>query len=188
MKKYINKYLFFTLGLFFAISCGDLDEELKDTIDPDNFFNTEAEYRAALASSYNRLNEFTFWFPLVLENYSDNLTIFTHTSGWNNARHRRTDTHELSPNDNLAFPLGTIWNPIFDGIAQTNATIQALEDADDSSPFKADFLAQAKVIRAYIYFLGMDIYGGMPLVTTAALPLNQPLPSRSSTQKVFIFI
>lgn len=189
MKRSINKITTLLASfLVILISCESLDEDLKDTIDPDGFFNTEAEFRAALASSYNQLNEFTFWYLGVIENYSDAITIFTHTTGWNNDRHRRTDTHQLRPDDELRFPLGTVWDPIFNGIARTNATIVALEAADDDNPFKADFLAQARVIRAYIYFLGMDAYGDMPLVTTAAPAFDEPLPSRSPTSEVFEFL
>lgn len=188
MKEYSNKLIGILIALTVLFSCDSLDEQLNDTIDPNGFFKTDAEFRAALASSYNQLNEFTFWYLGVIENYSDAVTIFTHTTGWNNARHRRTDTHQLNEGDDLRFPLGTVWDPIFNGIARTNATIQALEAADDSNPNKADFLAQAKVIRAYIYFLGMDAYGAMPLVTTAAPAFDEPLPSRSPTAEVFAFL
>lgn len=189
MKKiFIKPIYLLLLGFLIIFSCDDLEENLNDVLTENTQFTTDTEFQAILASSYNTLNEYAYWYMAVIENYSDNLTIYTHTSGWNNDRHRRTDTHSLAAADGLRFPLGTVWDPIFNGIARTNATVATLNNVDDSSPFKADFLSQARVIRAYHYFLGMDAYGAMPLVTKAAPEFDEPLPSRNSTSEVFAFI
>lgn len=188
------KKLFKITGLLIAgatiilVSCEDIGENLNDVVTTETEFTQEAEFQAILADSYNTLNQYAFWYLAVVENYSDAITIFTHTTGWNNDRHRRTDTHQLNASDQRRFPLGTVWNPVFNGIASVNGTINLLESLPDENEFKEEFLAQARVIRAFHYFLGMDAYGAMPLVTTSSPPIGEPLPSRAPTSEVFAFL
>ncbi len=184
MKK---SYFLILFCLFFVNhSCTDLEEELFDQIGAQDFYNNEADFQAAVATVYQHMTNFSFWYTLVMDNASDALTIYTHTGGWNNDRHRRTDTHQLRASDNRRFPLNQAWNNIFDGIAKANSTIISLEENAEDGQVKDEFLAEAKALRAWFFFLGMDVYGDMPLVTTA-FPDPTNLPSRNPKSEVFAF-
>jgi len=168
-------------------ACTDLEEPLFDRVTADNFYSNDAEVEAAVASVYQHMTNFSFWYVMVMDNASDAATIYTHTGGWNNDRHRRTDTHELRGADNLAFPLNQVWNNIFEGIAKANVTINSIDENVEESAVKSQFLGELKVLRAWFYFLGMDVYGDMPIVTESRLdPAN--LPSRAPRADVFDFV
>lgn len=177
------------LSLLFlcAGACTDLDEELFDRIGSQDFYKTESDFQAAVATVYQHMTNFSFWYTIVMDNASDALTIYTHTGGWNNDRHRRTDTHQLRAADERRFPLNQAWNNIFNGIAKANSTIISLEENAEEGPLKSQFLAEVKALRAWFFFLGMDVYGDMPLVTTA-FPDPTDLPSRTSKNEVFNFV
>nr|WP_299344098.1 RagB/SusD family nutrient uptake outer membrane protein [Allomuricauda sp.] len=186
-----NKLFIITvvLALVPFMGCDPLEEELNDTLTPSAFFNTEAEFDAGMVTVYNQMLEFMDWHNWIVTNHSDEFTIFTHPSGFNNDRHRRTDTHELRSTDrSTQFPLPRFWSVIFEGIANINSMITAFEGAPDDSTFKANYLAQARTVRAYFYLKGMELYGDMPIVTTAAPVPGEPLPSRNPMSEVFQFI
>ncbi|MEM6631378.1 MAG: RagB/SusD family nutrient uptake outer membrane protein [Bacteroidota bacterium] len=183
--KYIHCILLISSMLIVG-GCTDLEEELFDQIAASEFYQTEAELEAGVATVYQHMTNFSFWYTVVMDNASDALTIYTHSGGWNNDRHRRTDTHELRANDNRRFPLNQAWNNIFDGIAKANSAISSIEANAEDGPVKSGFLAEVRALRAWLFFLGMDVYGDMPLVTT---PFPDPtnLPSRVSRAQVFEF-
>ncbi|MBP6460232.1 MAG: RagB/SusD family nutrient uptake outer membrane protein [Crocinitomicaceae bacterium] len=171
------------------MSCDSLEEKLNDKLTPETFFKTKKDFDAGMITVNNQLVGFIGWHNWIVENYSDEFTIFTHPSGFNNDRHRRTDTHQLLPTDlSGQFPMGDFWGRIFSSIANVNSMITAFEGADDSSTFKANYIAQARTVRAYIYLKGMELYGDMPIVTTAAPVPGEPLPSRKPMKEVFNFI
>ncbi|MEL6650163.1 MAG: RagB/SusD family nutrient uptake outer membrane protein [Bacteroidota bacterium] len=183
MKTY---YIFLISCLVSLSACTNLDEQLFDQIAAEDFYQNEAELQAGLATVYQHLTNFSFWFTPVMENASDALTIYTHSGGWNNDRHRRTDTHQLRASDNRAFPLNQGWNNIFDGIAKANSAISSIETNAEEGELKDEFLAEARSLRAWFFFLGMDLYGDMPLVTTPFVDPNN-LPSRAPRPEVFAF-
>lgn len=187
MKKYIYRSLILVLLVLSSTSCLDLTPELFDDVEAGDFLQTPEDYAAALITPYQQLTNFSQWHWLILDNTSDALTIYTHQSGWNNDRHRRTDTHELRASDDRRFPLGgTMWDPIFTGIAESNAALEFLRGAEDQD-IAAPFVAELRVLRAWYYMLGLDAYGGMPIVETAA-PTPGDLPERSTRPEVYDFI
>ncbi|WNJ19134.1 RagB/SusD family nutrient uptake outer membrane protein [Pontibacter sp. G13] len=184
--KNLYKAAWMTGLLAVATGCTNLDPILKDDVVAGNFLNTPADYAAAVATPYQQLTNLSQWHWLVMDHTSDALTIYTHQSGWNNDRHRRTDTHELLESDNKRFPLGgTMWSPIFDGIAKTNGAIEFLKGGDPD--IAAPYLAELRALRGFYYLLGMDAYGGMPIVEAAA-PTPGTLPERNTAVEVFEFI
>ncbi|MEM9984748.1 MAG: RagB/SusD family nutrient uptake outer membrane protein, partial [Bacteroidota bacterium] len=187
MKKIIYKIVL-TVWLGFGLyGCTDLTPEFFDDVEAGNFLQDPSDYAAALITPYQQLTDFSLWHWIILDNTSDALTIYTHQSGWNNDRHRRTDTHELRAADDKRFPLGgTVFDPIFNGIAESNGALEFLRNAEDQA-IAAPFIAEARVLRAWYYLLGLDVYGGMPIVETAA-PTPGNLPTRSSRPEVFQFV
>ena len=186
-----NKYLIIMVlsVLTFFVGCDSLDERLNDRLTPESFFQTKGDFDAGMITVNNQLLGFIGWHNWIVENHSDEFTIFTHPSGFNNDRHRRTDTHQLRPTDlSGQFPMGEFWGRIFSSIANINSMITAFEGADDSSAFKLNYIAQARTIRAYIYLKGMELYGDMPIVTTASPTPGEPLPGRKPMTEVFSFI
>ncbi|MCG8698679.1 MAG: RagB/SusD family nutrient uptake outer membrane protein, partial [Bacteroidales bacterium] len=173
--------------LFIAlVGCADRNEDhLFDRVASDSFYNSPEDFAATVANVYQSLTGISFWYTMVQDNASDAIAIFQHADGWNNGRHHATASHELQASD-TRFPIPNIWGVIFDGIAKANLALESLELAEDSD-VKTEFIAECKVIRAYYYLLGMDVYGDMPLVTVARID-PQNLPTRKPRSEVFTFV
>src|SRR5689334_11464087 len=75
-----------------------------------------------------------------------------------------------------------VWNNPYQGVARANLFLSALETS--SNPNKATLVAEVKTIRAYFYYVLMDFFGGVPIVTT-----TEPGQfARNTRREVFDFI
>ena len=57
------------------------------------------------------------------------------------------------------------WSEIFAGISQCNFVLSVVDSLQQKPANIANINAESKVLRAYFYFLIMDMYGNVPLVT-----------------------
>ena len=75
---------------------------------------------------------------------------------------------------------------VFRAIGSANAILESLQSSPNKDNLKAQ-IAEAKGLRAYAYFYAMDLWGNVPLVTTARIePTN--LPTNSTRKEVFDFV
>ncbi len=164
--------------------CTDLTEVPNDALTPDNAFRTEEEILAGVASVYAGFRGLTWgWFNLS-EVTTDEIVVPTRGSDWyDNGRwleiYRQTWT--ASSGSALDDMNGT-WNAIFSGVARANLMISVIQSAGGAGA--AATLAELKTLRAWYYYLAMDLFGGVPLVTTTEVAQN-PRVSRDS---IFKFI
>ena len=75
-----------------------------------------------------------------------------------------------------------LWNNMFAGVAKANLMIDVVEKS--SSATKNANLAELKVLRAWFYYILMDYFGGVPIVTTTEV---KPA-ARNTRAEVFAFI
>src|SRR5690606_1666659 len=87
-----------------------------------------------------------------------------------------TASHELMRNS---------WDWGFNAIGTCNRVLQIFENAPESEG-KMQTVAEIKTMRAWYYYLMMDSYGNIPLVTT--FDDNAENPSQASRTQVFEFI
>lgn len=165
-------------------ACTDLTEVPNDALTPDNAFRTEEEILAGVASVYAGLRGLTWgWFNLS-EVTTDEIVVPTRGSDWydNGAwleAYRQTWT--ASSGTALSDMNGT-WNDMFSGVARANLMISVIEKAGGATA--AATLAELRTLRAWYYYLLMDFFGGVPLVTGTEVAQN-PRVSRDS---IFKFI
>jgi hypothetical protein len=57
-----------------------------------------------------------------------------------------------------------LWNDMFSGVAKANLMISVVESS--TSPTKEANLAELRTLRAWFYYVLMDMFGGVPLVTS----------------------
>ncbi|MGH7711288.1 MAG: RagB/SusD family nutrient uptake outer membrane protein [Gemmatimonadaceae bacterium] len=163
-------------------ACTDLTEVPNDALTPDNAFRTEEEILAGVASVYAGLRGLTWgWFNLN-EVSTDEVIVPTRGSDWyDNGRwleiYRQTWT--ASSGSALDDMNGT-WNAMFAGVARANLMISVIENAGGASA--AGTLAELRTLRAWYYYLLMDFFGGVPLVTSTEVAQN-PRVSRDSIFK-----
>jgi hypothetical protein len=165
------------LTLFEA--CTNLTEVPKDALTPDNAFKTDQEVLAGVASVYAGLRG-------VLNNYynlsqitSDETIVPTRGNDWyDNGRWLEIHRQQWTPNSGAGLAdINGMWNDLFAGVAKANLMIEVMNKS--TSATKDQTIAELRTLRAWDYFLLMDAFGGVPLVTTSELSQNERAPRDS---------
>src|SRR2546422_10867634 len=74
------------------------------------------------------------------------------------------------------------WNTAYTGVARANLFLSAMENS--TVPNKARYVAEGRTLRAFYYYILMDMFGGVPIVTTTDIQLK----ARSTRRELFDFI
>lgn len=182
--QFMRWFLAPTLAVVLLQGCTDLDEEPTSVITPENFFQTEQEVLGSLASVYAIMRNTTWAYYNLSEISSDELIVPTRGSDWfDNGRwleiHRQTWTaNSTSGLDDI----NGAWNDAFRGVARANLLLEALGDL--TVPDKATIAAELRTLRAFYYYMLMDMFGGVPIVDDTELGPRE----RNSRAEVFDFI
>jgi len=167
----------FTLSAFaFSMaSCTDLDVDIKSQ--HTEFPNTERAAEAILAdvyAAYRGALGRDHWMIQTLS-ADEAVSVAIGTDYYDGGRYREFHLHNWTADNGL---LPSMWNSASTGITLANNAI-TLFGAD-----KAEFTAPARAIRAYYYFILMDNFGAVPLITG---PIDA-VPERSSRAEICRFI
>lgn len=169
---------------FISQSCTNLDEELFGEVTPDNFFQTEEEFIAALGSAYTQFGNFASGDPQWLqETGTDEMVVPTRGQDWDDGGHwRRMHLHSWTYEDGN---MNGGWNFGFSGVNTANRLIyqfQVLVDNGQVEQAAADaFIAELETVRGFFYWQLIDLYGNVPLVMDFATAEAQP-PTVSRTE------
>ena len=169
--------------------CTDLTESPASSITPENFYKNDDEVRGGLASVYapmrNTFHGYTgggYW--TVSEVSSDEMIVPTRGGDWfdNGAWvELHTQTWTATSPAGLDF-INNAWVHPFSGITRANVLLAALENVTVAD--EAVLVAEVRTLRAFYYYMLMDMFGGVPIVTT-----NEIMPRAANTRKeVFEFI
>lgn len=167
-------------------ACTDLNESPPSLITSSNFFHNEAEVLAGLAGVYAQLRATAPEGSVYDANEvsTDEIVVPTRGSDWYDGGqwidlHNQTWTPASAAT--RAFFNGA-WNTAYTGVARANLFLSALETA--TVPNKAEYIAEARTLRAFYYYLLMDQFGGVPIVTGTDIALRP----RNTRREVFDFI
>lgn len=174
-----------SVALVFA-GC-DLSPQTYDTVTPDQFYQTEGEFRAAVVPVYNQLDALgdgQYWWDSQVS--TDEGIVPTRGQDWDdNGVWRRLHTHSWTPTDPAA---GNAWGDAYTGVARANTVLDNLENTStDLGDTVDEFHAEVRTLRAFYYYTLMDLFGGVPIVTAPAADPDDP-PSGTTRQAVFDFI
>ena len=175
------------LLLAFAVvaGCTDLEESPFSAITPTNFYGNEEEVRAGVAAVYNQLNSVSTGNYHYLNTISsDEQVIPTRGQDWyDNGLHLENQFQAWEPNSPSG--LGTVnnaWNQSFQGVARANVLLEAIEALPVAN--KERTVAEVRVLRAWFYYTLMDLFGGVPIVTTTDIAPRE----RATRAEVFAFV
>ena len=167
--------------------CTDLNETPISSITPSNFFHTPGEVLAALAGVYaglrNTASEGEYWG--VSEVSTDEMVVPTRGSDWyDNGTWLETHRQTWLANSpaTLSF-VNNVWNTAYAGIARSNVLLEALQ-ADAKLDSTHTIEGEARFLRAFYYYLLMDVFGGVPIATTTELKAR----GRATRDSTFRFI
>jgi|SRR5690242_12380564 starch-binding outer membrane protein, SusD/RagB family len=166
--------------------CTNLDENPASVITPGNFFRTEGEVLAGLAGVYAQLRSTAPEGGIydAIEVSTDEIVVPTRGSDWyDNGQwidlHNQTWTPTSAATSNF---FNGVWNSAYTGVARANLFLAAIQNS--TVPGKAAIVGEARTLRAFYYYILMDFFGGVPIVTTPALATNP----RNTRREVFDFI
>jgi len=166
--------------------CTDLTENPPSLINAGNFFHTEAEVLAGLAGVYAQLRSTAPEGSVYDANEvsTDEIVVPTRGSDWYDGGqwidlHNQTWTPTTA--GTRAFFNGA-WNTAYTGVARANLFLAAMKNS--TVPNRAQYVAEARTLRAFYYYLLMDQFGGVPLVTDIEIALHP----RNTRHEVFTFI
>ncbi|MCS7027492.1 MAG: RagB/SusD family nutrient uptake outer membrane protein [Bacteroidia bacterium] len=188
----MKQLLYFLIAVIIlsVSSCTKLDEGIYDRYVADQFYATPAGAEAALADIYKEMRgdwggigvagADRGWYDLN-ETCTDEMMIPTRSDGaWaDNGIWIQMYTHTWTAGQ--AF-IDNTWNWLYRAIFKANLAIELLTKAKANEAF----IAEAKVLRAFFYYLLLDGWGNVPIVTdskTLVKDVNQ-----SSRTEVYNFV
>src|SRR5260370_15979456 len=166
--------------------CTNLDEKPPSLITPNNFFSSEGEVLAALAGVYAQLRSTAPEGAIYDANQitSDEEVVPTRGQDWyDNGQwidlHNLTWTPTSAATSNF---FNGAWNNPYTGIARANLFLSAVQNT--TFPNKASIVAEVRALRDFYYYILMDFFGGVPIVTDIVVAQH----ARSTRRQVFDFI
>lgn len=163
--KYISHIIISIFVLILCSSCENFLGQKPQTVSSvDSYYQSEDQVRATLNSAYDALQSLygtdtAFW--AMLEMRSDNTT-FSYRKDDRGSLQREQIDHFNVTTDNTY--IRGVWQSIYSGIQQTNLTIVKAEEIIEDAESKNKIIAQAKLIRALLYFNLVRLWGDVPLV------------------------
>jgi hypothetical protein len=176
--KNIAICLIIAAGLF---ACDDVLKEEPKSLAAENFYNTPDEARAAVNAIYGPMrvdNALSINYPSQLEGLAD----------YGNSRGSQTPVSLYQGLDNTNINrVGSIWDNFYQSIRNANIVIQNVPKGSEITPEDAaKFVAEAKYLRALIYFAMVRNWGGVPLRTEENMTIADV--KRASVEEVYSLI
>src|SRR5690348_2935554 len=191
MRQNYTKYALALLSLGMAFSmaaCTDLTETPYTEVTDANFNPTAKDIASLVGPAYTPLrNTWMAWYGNIdtQEESSDELLTPVRPNGWYDGgtyirmHEHRWDAHQGQPN--------SLWYNAFDGINNTNRVLYQIDSGvvptDDTT--KKDLDAELHALRAYYYYLLLNNFGNVPIVTDFKAT---GLPTQSTRQQVYDFV
>ncbi len=185
MKK-ISSLLVLTFLLFQA--CTKVDENIYDRYAADDFYSSPTGSDVALASVYAQIagnwggNGYAGADNGLydLNAFSSDEQVIPHrnTGDWQ-LDFAQLYKHEWLPTHSI---VGNTWNWLYRSVFTANLSVEQLTNAN-ADPSK---IAEAKVLRAFFYYLLIDDYGSVPFYTENNITIEN-LPQKSR-KDVFDFV
>ena len=157
MKKYITIAV---AALAFA-ACTNLDEHLYSQISKDEFMKHDEVIAQYTSRPYTKLQnwgeEQSYW-TLVLQIGNEMAVPKSWDKSWGEERYVELQTHNITTSNKL---VGCGWDFCFNGISACNDAIYELGKLEQNETVARN-IAECKILRAYYYFMAVDLWGQVP--------------------------
>ena len=186
----IDKIVIFVILTIAAISCTQLDDTSYNSIISKEFTPSTTDLAALTGAPYVN------WRQLLLEwnclyraeeCSADEEVIPERPNGWVDAGvYRRLHEHKWTTDDDVVI---NVWTDAYQGITNCNRIIYQVRDSIIPVAAKdtTSLIAEMGLLRASFYWVLVNYYGNVPIITKFNLP-NGYLPTQNSRQEVFSFI
>jgi len=147
--------------------------------------NAPEDYTTELIRAYNTLAIYTQHANVftLQEVSSDELVLPTRGGDWfDGGVYIKLHQHTYDPTD---FPVNNVWQSLYNGIVHCNR--QLFQYSKITEPGTEVYQAELRVLRAFYYFLLLDLFRNVPLVTEY-FPSSPQLPASTAGADLWAFI
>ncbi|MGB2232733.1 MAG: RagB/SusD family nutrient uptake outer membrane protein [Flavobacteriaceae bacterium] len=162
------KKIVITLGLIMAVftSCHDnLDLDPISEITPDTFFNDLDEVEIAVNGMYNVFRAQYHQFYIKITDHGSHV-------GTNNLNNYNQNLYATFSFNSADRDILTLWQSAYQGIYRSNVIINRVQEADQgdyddymAEKYRNRLEAEARFVRALLYFNMVRFFGDVPLIT-----------------------
>tara|TARA_R110000868_G_scaffold79514_3_gene226256 strand:- start:11943 stop:13454 length:1512 start_codon:yes stop_codon:yes gene_type:complete len=164
MKKYISILCCYLI--LFGCSDNFLNQENPNTLTPDQFWKTSEDAQSAIIGAYSPLSTI-FCHGRLFSGYTQVRSDAVHATGDFAFAGSLFNTN---PGDgNFTAGWGEYWKVIF----RTNMILKNVPEIDMDNDLKNNILGEAYFLRAYSYFVLVNYFQNVPLVTEPAASLAE---------------
>lgn len=170
-------------------SCTDLSENPYSAVTEENFEPTADDIPSLVAPVYTVLRPLWMgWYGNIdtQEEPADVLVTPVRPNGWyDGGTYIRMHKHEWNAFQGQP---ATLWGNSFNGVNAANRVIHQVESGQvplEDENIKAELLAELRVARAYYYYLLLDNFGNVPIVTDFT---SEEVPDQNTRQEVYDFV
>ena len=161
----IKKIFLLSFAPFFLSSCADLEQSSLSSIDRDNFYSSKQEIEAALNGIYQEFTVDDFYGMYNNQSIylNDLQTDYVKAGAQTNSAHIREVSNFAIQPTNLF--VGYAWKEHYTAINRANVLIDKVTEAswlDEQT--KQNYIAEARFLRALMYFNLVRYFGGVPIV------------------------
>jgi hypothetical protein len=176
----------FALVICLLSSCTkDLKKHVYSAVPGENFWQTPEQIAAGVAPVYQALTQIPDDAVHSLNEISGGEIIApTRGNDWyDNGEWQAMWLHTWRPGLGI---INDAWSEIFDGIGKANFTLSVVNSLAQPPSNLDNINAELKALRAYYYYIAMDMFGNVPLVTDYNTDPNSV--TNSSRKEVFDYL
>ncbi len=195
--KNISKALLCGTVLLGPVGCSDfLDEEAPSNLSSEIFYTIPDHAEAALASVYSGLR-FMGDGAGIFSNNWQLLEALTGTSTTETAQNSDLNNLYSLSHDGNTIHVVNYWSGLFRVIAQANQVIDkvpgiaSLPESEKTriDALKTKVIGEARFLRAWAYFMAVQLWGDIPLITTPQTIESEDFrPARASQEEIYKLI
>jgi len=189
--KYIKLYMLLGLSACTLLSCSKdfLDAEPLTQLTDSNFYQSPEDAYAALVGCYDGMQRAVggiggLSYPVASMVMSDNF--YGGGGSADGFGFQAVDEFDVTraPADQNLY--GGLWDAYYRGVYRCNVLIQKIDQIDwsENPALREQYLSEARVIRGYLYFQMVKMWGNIPLLTEPS-PDNIP---QASPEEVYTVI
>lgn len=189
MKKIIC--IIITGCLLATWSCTNLEETIYNEIVSENYYQNEEEIAAAMMRPFVQNTRYISGFlknVWIIQELSADIVCFPQKGphGYDGGDWIRFHRREYTTDERRCY---NSWDQVYEGVGYVNNLLADFEKLDFDalgvkSFTKEQSIAELRTIRAYFYWILLDLFGDVPVTTT----INEDSPASKSRSEVFAFV
>jgi hypothetical protein len=184
MKTIVKHFLFSMLVVSLLASCHKVEVKVSSALTPDAFPQNSSQFIQAAGPAYAALRgnfSLTYWFMQSLS--TDEAILLARGGNWyDNQNNIMLHYHNWTKDHGYT---NSAWDWLSLLIGTSNQALSILNQTMPAGVPRETSLAELRMVRAFAYFMMMDLYGNIPLYTSYG---DFEPKAKSPRKEVFEFI